>query len=129
MICTFCNKPAIWTPNKAIYGKNFGKSFMCWYCQPCNAYVGCHNNTKKPLGTMADAATRIWRTRAHDTFDPMWKCGRISRDRAYKRLKNHFGFEVHIGAADIELCKRIIKYINEMKTKELTPKNDTKTHI
>lgn len=118
MICPFCNKPAVWTMNKAIYGKNYGKSFMCWLCKPCNAYVGCHNNTRRPLGTMANSATRLWRKRAHSVFDPLWKSGEISRARAYKRLRRHFGFEVHIGESDIEMCKKIINLVNGMERKK-----------
>ena len=50
MICPYCNKEAKWCENKVIYGKNYGKSYMCYYCKDCDAYVGCHNNTKFPNG-------------------------------------------------------------------------------
>lgn len=54
MICPYCKRPAKWVENKEIYGKNYGKSYMMWLCKPCDAYVGCHNNTKEPLGTLAN---------------------------------------------------------------------------
>lgn len=69
---------AVWTENKAIYGRNHGRSFMCYLCRPCNAYVGCHNNTRKPLGTMADAETREWRKKAHAVIDLIWKSKKMS---------------------------------------------------
>ena len=110
MICPYCHKEAIWTENKAIYGKNYGRSYMCYYCKPCNAYVGCHNNSKAPLGTMANEETREWRKKAHATFDPVWKRGGGNRNRAYKSLKKHFGKEIHIGESDIQMCKEIITF-------------------
>ncbi len=108
MKCPYCNKPALWTENKAIYGKNYGKSYMCYYCKDCNAYVGCHNNTEKPLGTMANKELRDWRIKAHNSFDSLWKTGFVTRNEAYKILENEFGKEIHIGESDIETCKRII---------------------
>ena len=84
---------------------------MCYYCKPCNAYVGTHKNTTKPLGTMANHELRYWRRKAHAVFDPLWKSGKMSRQRAYEMLNNHFGKEVHIGESDIEMCQEIIKSI------------------
>ena len=125
--CPYCNKEAVWTENKAIYGRNYGRSFMCYYCQPCGAYVGCHNNTRKPLGTMANKELREWRKKAHAVIDPIWKYDvtrysgtstqkrqgksqKIRRARVYAELKNHFGRNVHVGESDVETCKKIIQY-------------------
>jgi hypothetical protein len=111
MICPYCNKEAEWTENKAIYGRNYGKSYMCYYCKSCNAYVGCHNNSRKPLGTMANSELREWRKKAHDVFDPLWKGKQKSmRDTVYKKISHDFGFPVHIGESDIETCKKIITW-------------------
>ena len=109
MICPYCKKESEWIENKAIYGKNYGKSVMVYLCKPCNAYVGCHNNTKKSLGTMANAETREWRKKAHSVFDPIWKSGKMSRGAAYNELKKVFGREIHIGESDIPTCKIIVK--------------------
>lgn len=116
MNCPFCGKPAQWVPNERIYGKRYGKSYMAWWCPPCDAYVGCHENSKRPKGTMANAETRLWRQRAHDAFDPLWKSGRMTRDAAYRLLTQRLGRaeQVHIGESDAETCKAII----EMLTKE-----------
>jgi hypothetical protein len=111
MICPYCKNPAQWVENKEIYGKNYGKSYMMWLCKPCDAYVGCHNNTKEPLGTIANKETREARKRAHEAFDPMWKTGFMLRKEAYEILNNHFGFEVHIGESDISMCEQIIEFI------------------
>jgi hypothetical protein len=112
MICPYCNKPAEWLPNEAFYGKRFGKSYMCWCCKACRAYVGCHNNTRQPLGTMANTELRKWRMEAHKAIDPLWKSGKYKRKTVYARLADAFGEEIHVGEADIERCKDIIKTAN-----------------
>lgn len=108
MVCPFCKAPAQWVENKAIYGRNYGRSYMVWLCVPCDAYVGCHNNTRNPLGTMANAETRQWRQKAHAVFDPVWKTGFLKRKKAYDLLSKKLGYEVHIGESSIEQCKTII---------------------
>ena len=109
MICPYCDKEAPWVENKAIYGRNYGKSYMCYYCKPCDAYVGCHQNTRKALGTMANRELRYWRKRAHAYLDPIWKSGRMKRGVMYAKLKDIFGKEVHVGESDIEMCRKLLE--------------------
>jgi len=121
MKCPYCNKPAKWVENKEIYGQNYGKSFMVWLCKPCDAFVGCHNNTKKPKGTMATPDTRSARKDAHSLFDVFWKSGYMSRKKAYKMLNDYFGHEVHIGESDEKKCSEIRDFcLNKMNTILLT---------
>lgn len=114
LICPYCNKESEWVENKAVYGKNYGKSYMMYLCKPCNAYVGCHENTRKPLGIMVNAEGREWKKKAHELFDPLWKSGKMSRGKAYELLKSHFGKDIHIGESDIKTCKEIIKYLERI---------------
>lgn len=109
MHCPYCKNLVEWVENKEVYGRNYGKSVMIWLCKPCDAYVGCHNNTRTPLGSMANRELRTWRKKAHASFDPIWKTGKIKRARAYGFLKRRFGFDVHIGEADELLCQEIIQ--------------------
>lgn len=95
--------------NESIYGKKYGKSYMCYYCKDCDAYVGCHQNTRKPLGTMANKELRGWRRKAHEAIDPLWKNGQYTRKIVYEMLKDTFGKKTHIGESDIETCQKIIK--------------------
>ncbi len=111
MKCPYCKKEARWCENKEIYGKNYGRSYMCYYCNDCNAYVGCHNNSRKALGTMANRELREWRMKSHSLIDPLWKNGEMKRHEVYQMLKEHFGKEIHIGESDIEMCKEVIKYL------------------
>ena len=112
IFCPYCSKKAIWCENKAIYGRNYGKSYMCYYCKGCDAYVGCHQNTKRPLGTMANRELRFWRMRTHASLDPLWKNGSKRRAEVYIMLNKHFGKEIHIGESDIQTCKNIISFLS-----------------
>lgn len=113
MICPYCGEKARWCENKEIYGKNYGKSYMCYYCKPCNAYVGCHRNTRMALGTIANAELRGWRQKAHRIVDPLWKSGKMKRAEVYQMLSRHFGHEIHIGESNIQICKQIINFITK----------------
>ena len=120
MICPYCFNEAEWVENKEVYGRNYGfHSVMIYLCRPCDAYVGCHKNTRKALGTMANKELRALRKQAHDIFDPLWLTNilfehsdkKVRREKAYGLLRKNFGFDVHIGEADIETCKKIIKFL------------------
>ena len=111
MICPYCNKKAKFCENKEIYGKNYGKSYMVYYCKDCDAYVGCHNNSDKPLGTMANKELRKWRRKTHSILDPLWKTGKITRKELYFKISKYFKKEIHIGSSDIEQCNKIIKFL------------------
>lgn len=124
VLCQYCNKPAQWVENKEIYGRNYGKSYMMYWCKPCDAYVGCHNNTKIPKGTLANKELREWRKKAHAHIDPIWQSGELARGQVYSRLKNALGREIHIGEADVETCKAVLntniagKRLENMKPKK-----------
>ncbi len=108
MICPYCEKEAIWVENKEVYGRNYGKSYMMWLCKPCNAYVGCHNNTKEPLGTLANKSLREWRKKAHEAIDEFWQSGEMTRKEVYQKLKDHYGGDIHIGESDEQLCMDLV---------------------
>jgi len=115
--CPFCGGKVEWVENKQIYGKNYGKSYMIWLCKPCDAYVGCHNNTEKPLGTLANKETREARKKAHAVFDPLWVSGRMSRKKAYRFLSDSFGKNVHIAQSNVATCFEIIETIKAWNTR------------
>lgn len=119
MICPYCKKEAAWVSNEAVYGQRYGKSYMCYYCRGCDAYVGCHNNTRSPLGTMANKELREWRMMAHAHIDPLWKSKRLKRGTLYSRVADYLGRPIHIGEADIATCREIISIPLEV----LAPKN------
>jgi hypothetical protein len=111
MNCNHCGNPAEWVENKEVYGRNYGSSYMMWLCRPCDAYVGCHNNTQTPKGRfLAKRELRDARKRAHAVIDPLWQSKRYKRKTVYIRLKEAFGHEVHIGDTEtVEECEDIIR--------------------
>lgn len=114
MKCLYCNQEAKWVSNKIIYGKRYGKSYMCYYCENCDAYVGCHKNTRKPLGVMANKKLRKLRIECHDLFDELWKSKKMTRKKAYGFLFKNTGIK-HIGFSDEEECKKIIDFLNKQR--------------
>ena len=121
MQCPYCNTEAIWVENKIIYGKNYGKSYMCYYCKKCDSYVGCHNNTREALGTMANKELREWRKKAHKEFDPFWKKWGMKRNESYKLMQGIMGMtedEAHIANFDVNQCKKLVEKIRESKEKQ-----------
>ena len=108
--CPYCGAPAQLVDSRVIYGRSYGAIWLC-RCVDGFAYVGCHPNTTTPLGTLADRATRAWRSRAHRAFDPLWRNGAMSRTAAYRWLADMLGITgeaCHIARADIEMCRRIV---------------------
>lgn len=112
MKCPYCKKDALWTSNEVVYGRRYGRSWMCYYCPDCDAYVGCHNNTDKPLGTMANKALRTLRMKTHSLFDPLWKTGKMRRREAYNYLFKNTGIR-HIAWSDEQECKVIITFLGK----------------
>src|SRR5690606_32085616 len=83
----------------------------CYLCRPCDAYVGCHPGTTRPLGTPANASLRRARRAAHDAFDATWRGGKMSRTMAYRWLCGELGIaaeDCHIGLFDEAMCERVV---------------------
>lgn len=76
-----------------------------WACRPCDARVGCHKGTQKPLGTLANAELRRARRRVHELFDPLWKEGGWPRPAAYAWLGQQLQLEpdaCHVARFDLK---------------------------
>ena len=113
VICNYCGRKAELVDSKVIYGTSYG---MMYLCRHCNAYVGCHKGTDRPLGRLANAELRYWKKAAHAVFDPLWRQGRFRgrRQAAYKWLAGEMGLPVeqtHIGMFYIEQRKQAIKIV------------------
>lgn len=113
-----CGNAAVLTSGEEVYPHRhdlWARSF--WLCRPCHAYVGCHPGTDRPLGNLAGPALRLARMRAHGALDPLWKHGRMSRNKVYKQLSRKLGREVHVGQSNEAQCEEIIKACQEMAAK------------
>lgn len=112
--CPYCGRQAEYVDTKEIYGKSYG---MAYLCRPCDAYVGVHDGTDQPLGSLANWELRRWRNRAHAAFDPLWQRGRFRRRRndAYAWLAEKMGLpkeETHIAMFNVPQCKQVIQIMN-----------------
>lgn len=123
-ICPYCNRPAELVKGKKIYPHRpdlFELNF--WRCEPCSAHVGCHRNGdgKQPLGRLANAELRMWKSNAHAVFDVLWKEGGMSRSQAYAKLAGALGIDksqCHIGMFHVEQCKRVVRICAEWREQE-----------
>jgi len=114
-ICPYCERKSVYADSAEVYnGKSYG---MIYLCRPCDAYVGTHKNSKKPLGRLADAELRKWKRKAHNAFDPLWEfktkrmAKHIARNNAYRWLAVQLKIDrdaCHIGKFDIDMCKKVI---------------------
>lgn len=118
--CGYCHRPARLKFGNDIYPHRpdlIGKRF--WKCDPCNAYVGCHPGTIKPLGRLANADLRRAKQCVHVLLDPMWKSKQMSRHEAYKWLADALGISAancHIGMFDIVQCEAAISMLRLRRT-------------
>lgn len=112
--CPYCGSPVQLDDSIIIYGTSYGKVWICSQYPKCDAYVGCHKGTSKPLGRLANAELRYWKKRAHGIFDPLWQSKRLDRKECYKFLQVAMKMtskEAHIGKFGVEECKRLVHFM------------------
>lgn len=109
--CPYCNRPAQRRAGRDVYPDRRALRDRWFYvCKPCDARVGTHDDGTTPLGTLANAALRVARSRAHALFDPLWQGSRwpqLARRGAYVWLASEFGGEFHIGTATPEQLRAL----------------------
>lgn len=116
--CPYCKGSASLVDGAAVYPHRpdlAAKPF--WACLPCGAWVGCHPGGTKPLGRLADAATRKAKMAAHAAFDPLWRSGRMTRREAYRWLAGQLGISFercHIGHFSAEECAAVVEAVEQM---------------
>lgn len=123
LVCPYCGAKAKLVDSKLVYRtRSYGMIYVCSNYPECDAYVGCHPHSTKPLGRLADYNLRIRKTNAHSYFDPIWKNKYMTRARAYKWLASQLNIPIekcHIGMFDIEMCKKVVVVCREyLKNKE-----------
>lgn len=110
VICRYCDKKTKRLTSLEFYGKNYGT--YVYSCTPCDAYVGSHKHSKKPLGTVANNYLRELRRMTHRSIDGYWKSKQMTRKDMYYQLSLFMGLpyrETHVGMFDEEQCKKIIE--------------------
>lgn len=109
-ICRYCGGKVIFTDAKKIYENGTDKIYLC---TNCNAYVGVHKGTNRPLGKLANAALRMKRRETHTFFDAFWQAQNITRAEAYRLLARELGVperKAHIGNMEMDDCQRVIDF-------------------
>lgn len=111
-ICPYCESESKCVSGDVVYPHRKDLHSKWFYqCKPCDAYVGCHPGTKNPLGRLANAELRKYKSLAHKAFDPIWKEKIMKRSDAYKSLAAEMKInaaECHIGMFDVNQCKQVI---------------------
>lgn len=119
-ICPYCRETSVlWSKSDRIYRRDYGPVYVCWNFPECDAYVGCHPGTTKPLGRLANRELREAKKRAHAHFDPLWRAKiqfghrkKAARGAAYKWLAAQLGIafeDCHIGMFDVAQCEAVVK--------------------
>lgn len=122
--CPYCNDAAQLVSGNAIYPHRPDLYHLrFWQCASCEAYVGCHRGTERPLGRLANAELRLAKQQAHAAFDPLWKFHTwgdgyqtMTRNAAYGWLADQLGIAragCHIGMFDVEQCQRVVEVCSE----------------
>lgn len=115
-ICRYCGGVIRLVPAESIYGEAAAKRLelageLIYQCQNCNARVGCHKGTTRPLGNVANETLRLKRIETHQIFDAYWRrCG-MSRTAAYRWLAKQLHLSVaqtHIGSFEMDQCQQVI---------------------
>ena len=128
-ICAHCNQPSVLVGGDVIWPNRTDRhAQFFWRCVPCAAYVGCHKNTKRPLGIPANDELRQARILLHNRMvDPLWRTAvesvgytpedpkarkiimNTARSRVYEFLAWKLGIErdeCHVAEFDLEMCRR-----------------------
>ena len=123
--CDYCGLDALPVTGRRIYPHRpdlFEKRF--WICDPCDARVGCHSHTDKPLGRLAKADLRKEKSAVHNAFDPLWREWKttsgfeLSRHDAYRWLAHEMKIpkdECHMGMFSLNRCTAALEAIKRIK--------------
>lgn len=113
--CPYCGGTAILKDASFIYGNKSGggrKVYACSNYPACDSYVGVHDGTIIPKGTLANKELRKKRIQAHQMFDQIWKRGILSKPDAYLWVADKFGLspsQAHIGHFSNYMCDQLIR--------------------
>ena len=124
-ICRYCGGVIRLAPARKIYGASTDRLGLAgeniYLCQNCNARVGCHKGTNRPLGNVANEVLRLKRMEAHRVVAALWKSGRMTRTGAYRWLAGELHLRpdrAHIGGFEMDQCQRVIELCEKWNNEE-----------
>lgn len=116
-ICPYDGATSVLESSTKVYnGKDYGLMYICSNFPRCDAYVGIHKGTTKPLGRLANKELRFWKKKAHAALDPLWKDGTVTRQEAYEIVGTVLGLprsKAHVGMLDVDQCKTLVKKLDK----------------
>ena len=120
-ICRYCGGVIRRVSASKIYGAAAAKRLgleqeYIYQCQNCNARVGCHKGTTRPLGNVANETLRLKRMETHHVFDGFWRRRGMTRSQGYRWLAKRMGLPkglTHIGGFEMEQCQKVIDLCEE----------------
>ncbi len=114
-ICRYCGGKITLADPREIYGDSVERLGLegeyIYLCRTCNARVGCHKGTKRPLGNVANEVLRLKRRETHQIFDAFWTEVGMTRTEAYHWLGQQMGVpdkKAHIGSFEMDQCQLVI---------------------
>ena len=131
-ICRYCGGAVRLVSASRVYGPGAAARFVVecqsfYQCQNCNARVGCHKGSARPLGNLANEALRMKRMETHQVFDSFWKERGMSRTQGYKWMAKKMRLSeelAHIGGFEIDRCQKLIKLCEKERNKEQKQKKE-----
>ena len=124
-ICRYCGGVIRLVPARMIYGLSTDRLGLSgeniYLCQNCNARVGCHKGTNRPLGNVANEVLRLKRRETHQVFDAFWQGNGMSRTKANKWLAAQMQLsekDTHIGGFEMDQCQQVIDLCEKELNKE-----------
>ncbi|WP_404317482.1 zinc-finger-containing protein [Klebsiella oxytoca] len=121
VVCPYCNNSALLAKGSQIHFKSyyFKDNKYYWICQACEAWVGCHKNSGRPMGIPAKSDLRKMRKKVHLKYEYYLNKEKMSRNEAYLwfcRKLNCNICECHIGYFDEAMCIRALGIFNSLES-------------
>lgn len=113
VVCRYCGSKVELVTGDIIYKSSTYANKNFYRCTECFAFVGCHQNTKKPLGILANNEERELRKKCHFLFDKQWRQDLQRKDR-YVYLAERMGIATHNCHIAYFDKKRVLKAIQLM---------------
>lgn len=112
--CPYCGAQAVLQEGSYVYGEKSKERYLyvCINYPKCDSYVGVHDGTKIPKGSLVDSELRNKRIKAHRVFDLLWKYKLMSKKEAYRWMEYVMGLPKntgHIANFSYYRCDELIK--------------------
>lgn len=112
-VCPYDGEQVQYRESSAAFyaGKDYGPIYVC---PKCFARVGVNKLTGAPHGTVANGRLRDLRKRCYQSFDLLWREGRMNRGQAYDWLARIMGVDkdmARIGLFDEAQCGTLLGHL------------------